>query len=62
MGAATDFLNTVLRRLFVIAAYWGMEMEQSIDLSLSVEPIEPYDPTAFGFGTHVEGRHVSDYG
>lgn len=62
MGAATDLLNTDLRRLLVNAAYWGMEMEQSIDLSLSVEPIEPYDPTAFGFGTHVEGRHVSDYG
>ena len=61
MGAATDLLSTDLRRLIVNAAYWGMKMEESIDPNLSVEPLEPYNPTAFGFGTHVKGRRVSDY-
>ena len=62
MGAATDLLSADLRRLLVNAAYWGMRMEESIDPSRSVEPSGPYEPTAFGFGTYIKGRRVSDYG
>ena len=61
MGAATDLLSADLRRLLVNAAYWGMQMESSIDPDSNVEPLEPYAPTAFGFGTHIKGRRVSDY-
>ncbi len=61
MGAATDLLSADLRRLLVNAAYWGMQMEASIDPGSSVEPLGPYDPTPFGFGTHIKGKRVSDY-
>ncbi len=61
MGAATDLLSADLRRLVVNAAYWGMGMEGSIDPSRSVEPLESYAPTGFGFGTYVRGRRPSDY-
>ena len=61
MGAATDLLSADLRRLLVNAAYWGIQMEESIDPSRSVEPLGPYEPTGFGFGTYVRGRRVSDY-
>ena len=61
MGAATDLRSDDLRRLLVNVAYWGMRMEDSIDPSRSVETVGSYDPTAFGFGTHVKGRRVSDY-
>ena len=61
MGAATDLLNADLRRLVVNAAYWGMRMEDSIDPGSSVEPVGPYEPTQFGFGTYIKGRRVSDY-
>jgi type 1 glutamine amidotransferase len=61
MGAATDLLSEDLRRVVVNAAYWGMQMEESIDPGSSVDLSGPYDPTAFGFGTHVKGRRVSDY-
>ena len=61
MGAATDLLSADLRRLLVNAAYWGMQMEESIDPSRSVEPLGPYEPTGFGFGTYIKGRRVSDY-
>ena len=61
MGAATDLLSADLRRLLVNAVYWGLEMEDRIDSGSSVEPLEAYDPTPFGFGTHIKGRRVSDY-
>ena len=61
MGAATDLLSADLRRLLVNAAYWGMRMEESIDPTSSVERVGSYEPTAFGFGTHIKGRRVSDY-
>jgi hypothetical protein len=61
MGAATDLLSADLRRLLVNAAYWGMEMEDSIDPGSSVEPLGSYNPTEFGFGTHIKGRRVPDY-
>ena len=61
MGAATDLRSDDLRRLLVNVAYWGMRMEDSIDPSRSVETVGSYDPTSFGFGTHVKGRRVSDY-
>ena len=61
MGAATDLLSADLRRLVVNAVYWGTGLEESIDPSRSVEPLESYRPTEFGFGTYVKGRHVSDY-
>ena len=61
MGAATDLLSADLRRLVINAAYWGLRMEESIDPSSSVEPVDPYEPTEFGFGAYIEGRRVSDY-
>lgn len=61
MGAATDLRSDDLRRLLVNVAYWGMGMEDSIDPGRSVETVGPYDPTAFGFGTHVKGRRPTDY-
>ena len=62
MAAATDLLSADLRRLLVNAAYWGLQMEESIDPSSSVDPLGSYEPSKFGFGTHIKGRRVSDYG
>jgi type 1 glutamine amidotransferase len=61
MGAATDLLSADLRRLLINAAYWGMEMEDSIDSGSSVEVLGAYEPTKFGFGTHIKGLRVEDY-
>jgi type 1 glutamine amidotransferase len=55
MGAATDFLCADLRRLLVNAVYWCVGSEDAIDEASSVELVSPYEPTAFGFGTHKKG-------
>lgn len=61
IGAAVDFQSEDLRRLFVNACYWGMEMEEAIPSRSVVEIVGSFEPTMFGFGGYIRGRHPSDY-
>lgn len=47
MGVATDFKSESLRRHFVNAAYWCMEMK--IFQKSNVQLVGQFDPTDFGF-------------
>ena len=49
MGSGTDLKNAGLRRLLVNAAYWSMELEESISATRSVEIIGTYQPLESGF-------------
>ncbi len=61
MGAATDFQSEGLRRLLVNACFWAMRMESEIPDEANVDYVDPYNPTAFGFGTAKKGMKPSDY-
>lgn len=58
IGASVDLASEDLRRLFVNAAYWcvGLDTPERAD----VEPVRPYAPTPFGFGTHRQGVRATD--
>jgi len=59
MGAASDLTCADLRRLLVNAAYWCMGDE--VDGNSCVDTVGEFDPTYFGFGTHIKGLRPSDY-
>lgn len=61
MGHSYDFKSEGLRRLFVNAAYWCMEMEDKIPPRATVEFVGAYDPSDIGFGTHKKGLRPRDY-
>jgi type 1 glutamine amidotransferase len=58
MGSSTDFQSEGLRRLFVNACLWGLDLE--IPPQAKVDLVGDYKPTNFGFGTHVKGVKPSD--
>jgi len=49
MGSAKDLESPGLRRLVINAAYWGMEMEDEISATRSVDYVGEYKPLASGF-------------
>ena len=49
MGSAKDYENEGLRRMTINAAYWCLNMEDSIDPAGNVAPIGTYQPRASGF-------------
>lgn len=61
MGAATDFKSEGLRRLFVNACYWCMEMEDEIPDRAKVDLVGKYQPSNFGFGKFKKGMKPCDY-
>ena len=61
MGAATDFESEGLRRLLVNAAYWGLNMENQIPERSNVDIVGKFNPTDYGFGTHVKNIKVSSH-
>jgi hypothetical protein len=61
MGAATDLESEGLRRLVVNAAYWCVGLEDRIPERANVEVVGEYNPTPFGFGTHIKGVKPSDH-
>lgn len=64
MGSGTDLKSTGLRRLIINAAYWGMEMEEAISATRSVEIVGDYQPLGSGFNYDklgVNPRPVSHY-
>ena len=60
MGAATDFESADLRRLLVNATYWCLEMPSP--KNSSVDYVDDYQPTDFGFGNYQKGKTAADYG
>ena len=61
MGAATDFESEGLRRLLVNAAYWGLNMENQIPERSNVDIVGEFNPTDYGFGTHIKNVKVSSH-
>ncbi len=61
IGAASDFEHGDLTRLIVNAAYWCLEMEDSIDPDRDVSPVDLFKPTPFGFKKFIQGKTPADY-
>ncbi len=61
MGAATDLASEAVRRMIVNATLWCVGREANITDDLNVSIVGSYDPTPFGFGTHVRGKRPEDY-
>jgi hypothetical protein len=61
MGAATDFETGDLTRLMVNGCFWCLGMEDSIKENLNSEPVEPFQPSPFGFNTFLKGKKPSDH-
>ena len=64
MGSGKDFESAGLRRLFVNASLWCLELEERITPELSVEILGEYAPLASGFAYEKLGvvpRPVGDF-
>ncbi|AMV34292.1 Trehalose utilization [Pirellula sp. SH-Sr6A] len=64
MGSGMDLKNDGLRRLIVNAIYWGLQMENSISATRSVDIVGSYQPLESGFNYKelgVQPRPVSYY-
>lgn len=53
MGAATDLASEGLRRLVVNGVFWSLGMDTPA--RADVTPVDPYQPTMYGFGTFRKG-------
>ena len=56
-----DFESEGLRRLLVNAAYWGLNMENQIPERSNVDIVGEFNPTDYGFGTHIKNVKVSSH-
>lgn len=61
MGAATDFEDPDLRRLVVNACFWGLNLESMIRADWSVDYVNDFKPTDFGFKKFKKGVKPADY-
>jgi len=61
MGASVDLVSEGLRRLLVNGCYWCMGMEDQIPAKSNVDIVGDFNPTYFGFGTHIKGIRPSDH-
>ncbi len=61
MGAATDFEDADLRRLIVNACLWGLNMESMIQPDSSVDYVNEFKPTEFGFKKFKKGVKPADH-
>ena len=53
MGAATDLANEGLRRVVVNSVFWSLGMDTPS--RADVTPVDPFQPTMYGFGTFRKG-------
>ncbi|MFN0006685.1 MAG: ThuA domain-containing protein [Planctomycetota bacterium] len=60
IGASIDLRSHDLRRLLVNACYWGMGLEDKIGPASRADVVGKFEPTTFGFGTHVRGVRPAD--
>ncbi len=61
MGAATDFEDADLRRLVVNACLWGLKLESKIEADSSVDVVNEFKPTEFGFKKFKKGVKPADH-
>ena len=61
MGAAIDLVNEDLRRMFINACYWALNLEAQLPKKANVDFITPYKPTMFGFNGFIKGTLPSKY-
>ena len=61
MGAATDFEDADLRRLIVNACFWGLNLESMIKADSSVDYVNEFKPTEFGFKKFKKGVKPADH-
>lgn len=61
MGAAIDMLNEDLRRMFINACYWALNMDAQLPQKANVDFVTPYTPTMFGFDGFIKGTLPSKY-
>lgn len=59
MGAAVDLLNEDLRRMFVNACYWALDLKAQE--KANVDFVTPYKPTMFGFDGFIKGTFPNKY-
>ncbi|HEY3857190.1 MAG TPA: ThuA domain-containing protein [Verrucomicrobiae bacterium] len=59
-GSAVDLKNEGLRRLFVNACYWTMNMEDKAPAMANVDYVGDYNPTYFGFKGGKKGVKPDD--
>lgn len=58
IGAASDMASDHLRRVFVNACYWMLDME--VPANAKVDLVGSFNPTPFGFGKFRQGIHPRD--
>ena len=61
MGAAVDLMNEDLRRMFVNACYWALNLDAQVPEKADVDFVTPYKPTMFGFDGYIKGTFPSKY-
>jgi len=61
MGSADDLNAEGTRRMMVNAVYWSLGLEDKIKPDSDVSIVGEFDPTPFGFGKQIKGRHPADY-
>lgn len=61
MGASIDLISDDLRRLIVNAAFWALDMPDTITADMNVSVVGKYEPSMFGFGTFRKGMKVEDF-
>ncbi|MBL7697377.1 MAG: ThuA domain-containing protein [Chitinophagaceae bacterium] len=59
MGAAVDLQNEDLRRMFVNACYWLLDLK--VPDNANVNFVTPYKPTMFGFDGFIKGIFPEKY-
>jgi hypothetical protein len=59
MGSSTDFSNEGLRRLVVNAVYHLLDLK--VPEKADVNPVGPYNPTAYGFDGFKKGMKPADF-
>jgi type 1 glutamine amidotransferase len=60
IGAAVDWQCEDLRRLFVNACYWALDLEDKIPAKSNVDYVGEYKPSYFGYGKYVKGVRPAD--
>ncbi|MCP4886338.1 MAG: ThuA domain-containing protein [Planctomycetaceae bacterium] len=59
LGAATDLQSEGLRRMIVNSVYWGLKLD--VPKKGDVSYVDPYVPSAYGFGTNRPGIKPADH-
>ncbi|MDR7129221.1 hypothetical protein J2X69_001556 [Algoriphagus sp. 4150] len=61
LGSSIDFQVEDMRRLIVNAAFWLLDMPESVTADMNVDIVGEYEPTMFGFDSFRKGMKVSDF-